>query len=301
MKKKKQASLRPVEKRTIEELVALYECEPEIRDIFVEGAADRAVVDWYLRRRMDRRVTVLEINDIDIPAAVVCARLFDDGNRGRALTLAYELDERLSPAAMGRVTIVFDSDWDALLGITHVPSVLVPTDYSCLEMYLFNETVLDKFLCVVVLGASCSTRKLMAELGRVLQRLFVIRITNHVLKWGMKWVTCERTCTKNDGAISFDEAEFVKRYLAKNGRLAARAIFEAEMHRIQRCMGDDARHQINGHDFVEMLTWYLRSLVGDKRSLKECHTVGRALFACLELEQLDAQPMFQRLLQRVVI
>jgi len=60
-----------MEKRTIEELLTLYELEPAIKDVFVEGPIDRAFFETVLRYARLGDVQVSEIEVIEIPEAVL--------------------------------------------------------------------------------------------------------------------------------------------------------------------------------------------------------------------------------------
>ena len=54
-------------KRTLDELNTLYELEPGICDVYVEGTTDKCFVDWYLRRKGHESVTVYPIDVIEVP------------------------------------------------------------------------------------------------------------------------------------------------------------------------------------------------------------------------------------------
>jgi len=73
------------------------------------------------------------------------------------------------------------------------------------EMYLFNEALVRKFLTIVTMGCTCPVSSVLEELGKVLQRLFVMRLANQELGWNMAWLSCERTCKRKGNTIVFDE------------------------------------------------------------------------------------------------
>ena len=52
------------ERRTIAELVARYELEPTLRDVYVEGRFDSAVLTWLFRERGCVDAVVYEIDPL---------------------------------------------------------------------------------------------------------------------------------------------------------------------------------------------------------------------------------------------
>lgn len=289
----------PVERRSIEELATLYELEPELHDVFVEGKNDKVLYEWYLNRRNAINSSVFEIDCINIPPDIVQRHNLDSGNRGRVITLAYELDERLPDEAKTRITAIADSDNDYLLNITHQCQTLLLTDYSSLEMYLYNERVIGKFLSIVIMGAKDSAQSLIDKFTPILQKLFVIRLANKSLCWNMKWLSFERTCKILNGEIQFSENEFIRRYLLKNSRIKEYSFFLTELSKFSKNLKSEIRYQINGHDFFSLLRWYLLNSVRLKDPIKSEKGCERSIFACVELNDLDNEQMFKSLLNRM--
>jgi hypothetical protein len=55
-------------RRTLDELVARYVLEPDLRDIYVEGKTDKLFLEWFLRNRGIEDIAVYEIETVDISA-----------------------------------------------------------------------------------------------------------------------------------------------------------------------------------------------------------------------------------------
>ena len=55
-----------VEQRTLEEILTLYNLEPSLADIYVEGDTDKAIISWFLSRLSKSHVRVYTIDIIDI-------------------------------------------------------------------------------------------------------------------------------------------------------------------------------------------------------------------------------------------
>ena len=288
-----------VERRTIAELCALYGLEPGIRDVFVEGASDAAVLRWYLRHRTSRAVSVIEVDAIDVPGSVVEAHSLDGGNRGRVLALANELDRQLSGSARSCPTLVHDADSDRLLGSLPAVEMLIPTDFTCLEMYLFNEATVDKFMSLVVLGCDVPASHVLGTLEGALVPLWVIKAANHMLRLSMSWVSFEACCNLIGTSIEFDEDEFVGRYLMSNGRLGERSRLSQGIRDVRSRLRDDRRHQIDGHHFLVLARWFFLKIAKNKKALVSLEVFERAFFGCLEVDMLARQPLFQQIVTRV--
>ena len=50
-----------IEKRKIGELITLYNLEPELRDVFVEGEDDVAMLRWYLNGKSLKNLSLIHI------------------------------------------------------------------------------------------------------------------------------------------------------------------------------------------------------------------------------------------------
>lgn len=288
-----------VARRQIDELAALYELEPEVRDVIVEGPNDAAIFRWYLRQRCDTCASVYDIDSIEVPMDLLPGEDNSGGSRGRLLALAVELDANLQGAARRCPAVIYDADIDHLLNDCQEGDVVLSTDYSCLEMYLFNEHTMDKLLSVVLMEEDISAGNVLQSLSEVLIRLFLLKSSNHLLGYSMSWISFDNCCNCVGRNIEFDEQEFIRRYLNRNGRMGDLHAFQAKVNEVEGLLHEDDRHQINGHHFFELTRWYLRKLFGGKSVLNTIDSFSRAFFGCIDIDYLDTEELFHELRQRV--
>src|SRR5690349_4122089 len=105
-----------VDRSTILELVTKYELEPTLRDVFVEGPSDKALIDVAMTTLDHARVVrTYEIDSIDVPGALVRAKNLKVGNKGRLVTLADEMERLSSQDLFRSVVCLVDLDLDGLL------------------------------------------------------------------------------------------------------------------------------------------------------------------------------------------
>jgi hypothetical protein len=165
------------QRKTIAELLARYRLEPSIRDLFVEGQSDAAVLKRFLRNLRLEDVVVYEISTVEIPPETVLASGQPDGARGRIIHLALEFGKHFAQGSRA-VTCVGDRDYDLVLGRRYKSDFLLFLDYSCVEMYGFNGVVLDRLLNGIVPVAGMSGLDVLLKLESLLRRLFLVRATN---------------------------------------------------------------------------------------------------------------------------
>ncbi|MEZ5944128.1 MAG: hypothetical protein R3C18_22275 [Planctomycetaceae bacterium] len=290
----------PVPRKTVEELCTLYELEPTVRDVFVEGADDKAFLKWYLEQRGASGVSVFEIDAVELPPECVIDADCEDGRRGRVIAFGIVLNESLQGASRECPTLVCDADTDNTLGGRSLPEFVVCTDFSCLEMYLFNESTFAKLMNVVLKGCSVPPSQALQELSAVLVRLWIIKTANHEEQMAMTWMPFDGCCRVNSGSIAFDESEFIKRYLQKNGQQWQEDRFRGAMQRIEQKCRADARHQINGHHMMTLTRKYMQSVASDKAALVTEGAFVRCLYGCAVESELDGSSMFSTVLQRVM-
>lgn len=279
-------------RRTLEELHTLYDLEPELRDLYVEGTSDTCFFRWYLSSSGVTGIGVYPVDVLDIPAAVVSKHSLPEGsNKGRLIALSYELAD--SPAS-GRVMCIADRDFDASCGHTHTNACLSWTDGNCLELYALSPTVFRKFVLVALGGFAVSAEQLLSQCIAVLERIYAMRSANEVLKWGMSWVPFRRYVTVAGSSIQLREEALTRAYLQKNGRWPDREFFIAKVGEIVASLDDDPMRKTRGHDLSELLYTIVNQLCKEKR-FGNPETLESCLLATVEVSELGTHELFKTL------
>jgi hypothetical protein len=281
-------------RREITDLVAIYSMERTIREVFVEGPSDRYLIEWALRESGDRNTKVREIDVINVPSDLLIAMSFENNNRGRLLALAAEIERRLGSTMA--LTAIPDSDFDLILQRKHKCSLVVFTDYACMEMYFLDRATLDKFLTVILRGFPKDARRVESDVLKALQEMFLIRLADHTLGWKLDIVPFLDFCSMQDDGVEFQNKKYVVRLLIANGEASRESQFleEIEKHRCQ--LSGDPRNQIHGHDFTLLLAWYTRN--HGKSGINQ-NFVERTLPGCREFASLMEETLFSTLVGRV--
>ena len=138
------------QRRRIEDLLAQYELEPELHDVFVEGSLDQQLIQSFLHTRAKtRRTTVHRISTIEVPTSEVLAFGQPDGERGRIITLAHMLQMHSGNEDLP-ILCIADLDLDMSLGTPPSSKYLSLTDFTSAEMYLYDEAPVGKFFSIAL-------------------------------------------------------------------------------------------------------------------------------------------------------
>jgi hypothetical protein len=283
-------------RRSIAELRARYDLEPSIADVFVEGKFDADVLSWFFSEIEYKHVAVYQIDTVDVPSSILRQYTMTDGNKQRVLALALELQPN---ANQSQVACVVDRDFDGVGGTSQVASGLIlRTDGSSMELYLFAPRVLDKLVIKVLGDRARRGEELLQKIGHVSRACFSIRFAHATADVQLNWIPPTRCCELDrSGDIIFDQATFLERVLHKSSAFKSR---DKIMTAMQGCaeLTMEFRLCAHGHDAASVLAWYLNQLGND--IVREPENLIRILLGCLELRDIASEPMFVELARRFV-
>jgi hypothetical protein len=276
------------------ELAFLYDRHPEQCDVYVEGTFDKGILTWFLRKYGLQSVCIYTIDSIEIPDGKIISAGRKANNRERTVFLSHFLSRQKAK----RATCLVDADFAHLRQEKVTTKLLLLTDYSCMEMYLFTEESISKFLTLCCHRGDWPVVTIMDSLSSVLQELFVYRFANDELNWEMAWLDgC--TCMQVNGwQIVFNIDEFVTRFLHKNKRGKAMQKFLKALEPVRKTFKSDPRYQMHGHDFISSLAWYIRA-----KGITGRKATPESVLLCLTMsanyQQLAQEPMFKNLVIRL--
>lgn len=284
--------------RTIPEILSLFNLEPTIRNVYVEGTNDRHIIRHYLFYHQLLDISVYDIATVNIPFEDFKDEGLEDNNRSRVIFLARELERRSSQDLFDRVVCLADADFAYLLRIDHHEKLLVLTDFTSMELYAFNAVALRKFLSLVLRKSDLDPSDVLTQMTPVLVELFLYRAVSHLLRLSLSTLPVAKACSIRSGRCVFDPSDYVKRLLNKNSRTRLRDDFLNEVERLRSEAPTDVRMVIHGHDFVELLYWYLTAALRPRRRLDEFLFEG-ALATSIETLDLDGTHLFEQLRRRL--
>lgn len=291
--------MQPAERKEIEELIALYEQEHEVRDVYVEGTRDALLIRWLLAELGINDVSVYEIDDICVPASELIGTAPEPSNRLEVITLADKLLSAV-PSASSNVTCIIDKDMAAILHDAQETAMLLMTDYANMEMYLYDSVIIKKYL-LLVLNRDDDATTLLTVLQPVLVELFLIRVVKYVMDIRKKLLPLDRCCKLlPDNTIQFKSREFIERFLNKFGMRDQLNQFTETLAQFKMNIPEEPRDCMHGHDFTALLGWFLEQKKVAEVLCDE-EVIGKNLWGCLTPGDLLKHSMFERLVQRLTV
>ncbi|NYI45064.1 hypothetical protein BJ993_002144 [Nocardioides aromaticivorans] len=278
------------ERRTPSELRVLYEVQPDVRDVIVEGRVDRRLVSWYLHERGGGRARVYAVDDRIDPQSLTSPGS-NPGKRDYVIALAQEVGGLEEPS----ITCVVDSDRDGF-GANQdegASEVLLRTDFGSMDAYAFQQRPLQQMLSVG-LGRDFSASTLISDLTPLLVDLAVARRALHEV--GVPVVDrFVRAISKKGGDARIEVPELIRRSLAARGESSSLDEVVGRAEYFHSLVPADPRLIIRGHDIAPLIAWH-QNLSGDHARSANLESMMRT---SLQASDLDDYPLFQELRRRV--
>lgn len=248
-----------IPRRSIEELCSRYEMEPELKDYYVEGVFDREVFTQVQGGNSDG-VVIYEIDTVDVSAEILRKFGLTNGNKQRVVALAKELAAQLNGDFQYKCFV--DRDMDHWFGdLCNVPR-LKWSDYSSIELYFFSRDIIIQILVVLARAKLDDAEIYLSSVTSTLTEIYSLRLASCSMGLALKALDLDKQLTVKEGRISFDSAEYSKRWLAKSNQLGVLQEFNASATAWRGRFNVDPRICIRGHDFVDLLAWSIKKFRG---------------------------------------
>ena len=276
---------------TINDLIAIYEFEPNLRDIYVEGESDADILKWLSLSFKTKNTKVYCISNVQVDSDLVPED--ESGNRGRVIGLANELTKESSSYSKN-ILCVIDKDFDDFLDKNHDSEYIKCTDYANMEMYLYNKIDLQKFFEIALRKEYKD--KIYEQLSTTLQEIFLVRLTKKFLYNDFSWVEFGNCCTltKNNDLV-FDTKKFVSILIDFHQYSDQVCEFIEHMDSFRPKLNEDYRYQIHGHDLICLLTWYAKK-IKVKKDLCNIDSITSAFRMNINYQEFSEFPLMKNLI-----
>jgi hypothetical protein len=284
--------------RDIDELVELHKREGAVlQEVFVEGREDKYFYESFLAENGLRHVAVLEVETVNVPDREVARLGLPIGKKGRVVTLAALLEGRLSE---NELVCVADADLDHFKGIVYAYSLLLITDYTSIELYALCPSVMGRILGVALGGFPKGYAQVVAEIAKLLEDSFLIRVAADDLGLGPTYPDQHSSYCKFDKrkkTASFNPVDYINKAFENYFDKSWRAPMNAKIAERRGQLKPEVRLQIHGHDFIDTLAWYIRQHAGFGHINPA--TFGGVLLGFVDAAALAREPLFRELLRRL--
>lgn len=255
-----------LDKRSIDSVLTKYELEPDLKDVYVEGEDDRSFYSQHYGCSSNKKVQFIDISSIDFSSSgkKIEEECFEKGNRDKLIYLINYLTEQQVGGARGII------DKDILAYTRGLPenSYIWLTDYGCLEMYFFSEACVSK---VQKNTLKKVTNKVVEEIMTLLQIVTAVRIVEKQKGLSLKKPDlCKFFTVKTP--MAFDKQRYMNAlFLNENSRYLSRK--DDFLKDVESCLDkvkkNDLKENLNGHDFVSVLTCFIRKNEKDFNHMDE--------------------------------
>ncbi|MEV0529176.1 hypothetical protein AB0I66_37725 [Streptomyces sp. NPDC050439] len=301
----------PDDRRTVDELITLYEVAPDVQDIFTEGRSDRNFLSENLFG--EDRPTLCNIYAVSDRVSISDGDLINAGimvgERGRVIWLAQQLAKRIPHQTSA--ALIADKDFASLQADTQEEvHGLLYTDYSSMEAYALNERTTSKLLHIPIGAPEYVTPSmLLSAIKPALISLFLIRLT--LRESGTGATIPPRLLGKWDLEDQSEEKVREVFRLAlhtlpakeRNGE-TPESLYSRYVEYESKVDGD-FRHYFSGHDASVMIVRFLKIECiqvfnrEGRRALLDPAVMELVMMSCIEKSHLDDETMFQALRQWV--
>lgn len=283
-----------VERRQLDELLAIFKLEPSLRHVFVEGDFDKAILERFIYEHGRKRTTVYSISLIDIKSEVVRRHGAQNNNRGRVIALAKEFSLYVAPDSV-LATCVVDADFDIVMNRVLALPHLLYTDFTSMGLYFVGHDTLSKVFALFVRAPF--ERDIMRLVYEIAVRAYLFRLAKEQLCPAVPWLTITRSCNFDGDVPRFDPDDFLFRMLVSGGAIQHRDSIIAFVADKERDLSDDPRLKMHEHDLIELLSWYIGK-VANTAALHNPAIVERAICTAANFRDLAEYPLFQKILER---
>jgi hypothetical protein len=283
-------------RREVEELVMLYELEPTVRDIYVEGPSDRAFMVG-VSRRLGLKVQIREVDFVKISSAQLDELDLGIGCRQRVIALAILLERVATLDLSSQVACIADADDEAGRSPKFTGSLLLYTDVSSMTTYAFASQYLQWYLDVVVLGFPLTGEQVVSALIPVLRVAALLRRCSCRLGLSVAMVDLTSDCEIAGDIVEFDRDRCLLRFLNKAGAHSRREEFETEIAS-RTSLAADPRLWVHAEDFTSILHWLIVRLRGPTNTVAK-HLLARTLLLGIPNDDIASWPLFGTLLARM--
>ncbi len=281
-------------KRTIQEVIALYTLEHSLKDIYVEGNLDKVVYGNYIKSS-NLNIDCRLIESIDTQGAE--EKYFNNldrtSNRDKIILLSRIL---VSIKTKSKVICIADKDLDFDLSNVEVNKFLARTDFSCLEAYYYSERILNRFLDFCFQNLPFTASHIISQLSPILRFYFVLRIVRVIKRKDLVLPVINKMVkiNKKNGEIEWD-ADLIINAMLLNNKIKGTS-FKDEFHatvnqHLSLFKSHDIRNTLNGHDLIDLLFYYLNCIKNTNKFKEE--NFHRAFLLSSESSDFESHELFK--------
>lgn len=283
--------------RTVEEWQTVFELEPTLRDVFLEGETDRRLVEGFLRAIGNRDARVRTAAEIDFSGQVFSGNPFCSGNKLRLISFAANLTRCFAQDVKG-LTCLIDRDCDVIMPIVDYQYCVVSTDYANLPAS-FMEYSSVAFCIHTTYGKEIS-KEFFDNVMEAARFNFALRIYRYSKRPSSQNVALEPSQSKDNTSLNFNKSDLIRRYAIRNNIASEQESILADVTDIFGRLIDNPRKYVNSHDFFALLYNSMR-LFGIVKGSLGIEDVKRTFTAAIDVQRISVLPSIIKVIDRLSV
>lgn len=286
-------------KRLVSEIIFLYQLEPNIKDIYVEGITDKLILERFFKKYDINDVIVKNVDDIEF------SEIYDEypeirrNNKKKLIALCDELYKYFKESLNG-IAIILDRDFDEIKDDLIDNCYIFYSDYNSLELYLFDDNVVNIFYNNYLNGFPYTGKDTLCFISPVLIEKFLIRlildINGPFPKEKITDLSKSIAVNKGTGEIKFDAKSHLYKILNNIGKTSEKDFFLDQIEEFRKILSTEERKNIRGHDFIHLLFIFIDKIKNNIKLSEEAFE--KCIFQCIDYSVLRKETLFSTLEQK---
>lgn len=245
---------------SIEELLVRYDLEPNLADVFVEGAFDKQILSEVFSH-ISRETSFYEIDAVNVPHELLVSHGLTSGNKQRVMALSKEL-ENLEKHALVRCLV--DRDLDHWFDEVKDTTRLRWTKFCAIENHFISKEIVTDLVIKTASAKVNDVKTLSESLFEILKSLYALRLADRELTLSLTWVSLKKYLAREGDALRFDIRQYMNATLGANAVLSEKNAFERSVQNWQERLNCDIRLASRGHDYSQLLAITISQFGGHK-------------------------------------
>ncbi len=247
-------------RRSLTELLARYELEPQLYDFFVEGSFDRDVLSQVPLSKK-HNYAFYEIDTVDISENILNKYGLTNGNKQRVIALSIEL---ASLPTESKVFCLVDRDLDHWFGELLLCERLKWSVFCSIEIHFLTKKCISDILLVAGSAKINNFENFIESFYITLKQLYALRLADRELSLKLNWPPFRKHLRTELDNIIFNIDSYTISLLTSNSQGKKRITFEQSRDKWFTKLNCDTRLCARGHDYAELLAWVMNNYNGKK-------------------------------------
>ncbi len=246
------------DRHSLAALTAKYRLEPSLRDVYVEGPFDKAILVEAFSSSGRNDIGIYEIECVAVDASRVSLAGEDLGAKGRVVALAKHLEATV-PSVEKQVICLVDADTDRIRGVLETCMILMYSDGTSFDGFMMTPQVLERFLRRRCGEFPLSAHQVLRQVNAPLRKRFAQRLALQAMGKPETGISLRKDVEFRGRQFVFREGRYKQRLLQKAQLSHREDEFDEYVRLALRVLTMEMSQCVHISDFLECLHICMRS------------------------------------------